>query len=173
MEQRQSGRDALEMDFIKSGFQNTDLLPGHELVAQAFEFKPHDIGARKKAFVRLCLTDIVMGGVQIIKPGGGENAMHSHNGQDGIYFVLKGRVQFYGAGDKLIADLAQHQGVAIPRGYKYWMAAAGDEEAHMLQISAFDRSRDNKHTTYGPPAKQDNTFGMLVLDGKSAAAPTS
>lgn len=157
-----------ELDFVMSGFQKTELLPDHRLKAQVFEFAPKDIGDRKKAFVRLCLTDIVMAGVQIIEPGGGENALHSHAGQDGIYFVLKGRVHFYGEGDVLLADVGPHQGIAIPRDFKYWLKAAGDEQAHLLQISAFDRSRGNKHTTYGAPAKKDNTFGILVLDGKIA-----
>ncbi len=155
-----------EMAFVMSGFQKTELLPDHALKAQVFEFKPQDIGERKKAFVRLCLTDIVLAGVQLIEPGGGENALHSHAGQDGIYFILKGRVHFYGEGDVLLADVGPLQGIAIPRGFKYWLKAVGDEQAHMLQIAAFDRSRGNKHSSYGPPAKKDNTFGILVLDGK-------
>ena len=155
-----------DLAFVQSGFQKTELLPKHQLVPQVFAFEPKDIGERKKAFVRLCLTDIVMGGVQIIKPGGGENTLHSHEGQDGIYFCLQGLLHFYGENDVLLAELSKHQGIVIPRGYKYWLKAAGDEDAHMLQIAAFDRSRGNKHTSYGPPAKAENTFGILVLDGK-------
>lgn len=164
MTQQQKTEDT-NLAFVQSGFQKTELLPKHDLRAQVFQFTPHDIGERKKAFVRLCLTDIVLGGVQIIKPGGGENTLHSHEGQDGIYFVLQGRVHFYREGDVIIADLSKHQGVVIPRGFKYWLTAVGDEEVHLLQIAAFDRSRSNKHTNYGPPAKKENTFGILVLDG--------
>lgn len=168
---QQTNNESREMEFVQGGFQNTDLMPAHELVAQIYEFKPKDLGERKKAFVRMFLTDIIMGGVQIIKPGGGENALHSHNGQDGSYFILKGRAHFYREGDVLIADLSQYQGIVIPRGYKYWLTAVGDEEVHLLQIVAFDRARNNKHTNYGAPAKHENTFGILVLDGKVGTAP--
>lgn len=79
---------------------------------------------------------------------------------------MKGVLHFYGENDVMLAELKQHQDITIPRGYKYWLKAAGDEEVHMLQIAAFDRSRGNKHTSYGPPAPKENTFGILVLDGK-------
>ncbi len=170
MAQQGTQKEDPGMAFIQSGFQNTELMPEHELKTQLCEFEPVDLGQRKKAFVRLCLTDILMAGVQVIHPGGGENALHSHAGQDGLYFVLKGRVHFYGEGDVLLADLGVHQCIMIPRGYKYWLAAVGDEQCHMLQAVAFDRSRkDNKHTSYGLPAKAENTFGILVLDGKVPA----
>ena len=152
--------------FIRSGFQKAEFLPEHELKAQVFEFQAQNLGERKKAFVRLSLTDIMMAGVQLIEPGGGENTLHSHAGQDGFYFVLEGRVHFYGEGDVLLADLGKHQGIVIPRGFKYWLMAAGDKQAHLLQIVAFDRSTANTHTSHGPPAKRENTYGMLLLDGR-------
>ena len=99
-------------------------------------------------------------------PDGGENALHSHEGQDGLYFCLIGLLHFYGENDVLLAELKQYQGIVIPGGYKYRLKAAGDEEVHMLQIAAFDRSRGNKHTSCGPPASKENTFSILVLDGE-------
>lgn len=168
----EDGRNIEERDmaFIQSGFQKAELLPGHELKHQLFEFKPRDIGERKKALVRLCLTDILLAGVQIIEPSGGENALHSHAGQDEIFFVLKGRVHFYGEGDLLIGDLRLHQGILIPRGFKYWLRAVGEERVELLQMAAFDRSRANKHTTYGASANKENTTGILVLDSRLADA---
>ena len=39
--------------------------------------------------------------VQVVKEGG-DNNLHYHTKADGSWVVLKGRVRFYGAGDKVI-----------------------------------------------------------------------
>lgn len=34
----------------------------------------------------------------------------------------------------------------------------------MLQVISFDRSRGNKHTTHGLPAKKENTSEIRIFD---------
>ena len=152
--------------FIQSGFEKTELLPDHELQPQIFRYETPDIGERHKAFTRLCLTDIMLGGVQIIEAGG-ENTLHNHAAQDGFYYVLKGRLRFYGEGDVVLCELGPHEGIAVPRGYKYWHAAVGDEPVELLQVIAFDRSRPNKHKNFGAPAKKENTSEIRIFDAET------
>jgi mannose-6-phosphate isomerase-like protein (cupin superfamily) len=94
--------------------------------------------AAGKAFVKLCRTDRMVGFVQVIAKGG-ENNLHAHRHADGLWFVLSGRVRFYGAEERVIGEFGRHEGVLIPRGCPYWFEAVGDETAEIMQIEAFDQ----------------------------------
>lgn len=91
----------------------------------------------KKTFVRLARTDRMMAYVQVLSSGG-ENNLHSHGHLDGFWMVLKGRARFYGEGDKLLADLGPHEGILLPRNFKYWFESASPEPLELLQIEAAD-----------------------------------
>jgi mannose-6-phosphate isomerase-like protein (cupin superfamily) len=106
---------------------------------------------------RLIRTDIMIGQVQLMRHGG-EERLHSHAHLDGLWMVLNGRCRFYGEGDALLADLGKHEGVLIPRGFKYWFESVGDEELELLQVEAFD-----------VPMKDDKTlFKDITFDRSSA-----
>jgi mannose-6-phosphate isomerase-like protein (cupin superfamily) len=90
-----------------------------------------------KAFVKLCRTDRMVGYVQVIAQGG-ENNLHSHRHSDGLWFVLSGRVRFYGPERHVIGEFGRYEGVMVPRDCQYWFEAVGDEQAEILQVEAFD-----------------------------------
>jgi mannose-6-phosphate isomerase-like protein (cupin superfamily) len=90
-----------------------------------------------KALVKLCQTDRMIGIIQVIVKGG-ETNLHSHPNLDGLWFVLSGRVRFYGAEHVLIGEYGRYEGVLIPRGCPYWFEAVGDEEAEIMQLEAFN-----------------------------------
>lgn len=92
---------------------------------------------KPKTIVRLCRSDLLYSSVQVLKEGG-ENNMHAHNAQNGFWFVLSGKVRFYGEGDKVIAELGPHEGIHIPRGFYYWFESYGDEVLELLQVEAVD-----------------------------------
>ena len=92
---------------------------------------------KPKTIVRLCRSDLLYSSVQVLKEGG-ENNMHAHNAQNGFWFVLSGKVRFYGEGDKVLAELGQHEGIHIPRGFYYWFESASDEVLELLQVEAID-----------------------------------
>jgi mannose-6-phosphate isomerase-like protein (cupin superfamily) len=52
--------------------------------------------------------------------------------------VLKGRARFYGDGDKLLGDLGPHEGILLPRNFRYWFESASPEPLELLQIEAAD-----------------------------------
>jgi mannose-6-phosphate isomerase-like protein (cupin superfamily) len=52
--------------------------------------------------------------------------------------VLKGRARFYGEGDELIAELGPHDGILLPRHFKYWFESASEETLELLQVEAAD-----------------------------------
>jgi mannose-6-phosphate isomerase-like protein (cupin superfamily) len=97
--------------------------------------KPSDVGAAKGR-INLAKTEALRGVVQVVKKNGGENNLHYHTNSDSFWMVLKGRVRFYGPGDKLIGEFGPHEGTVTPRYSRYWFENAGEEDAELLQVSA-------------------------------------
>ena len=104
--------------------------------ARVFKYTRPELRA-KKTFVKLARTDRMMAYVQVLSSGG-ENNLHSHGHLDGFWMVLKGRARFYGEGDKLLADLGPHEGILLPRNFKYWFESSSPEPLELLQIEAAD-----------------------------------
>ncbi|MFM1815504.1 MAG: hypothetical protein RLZ98_2199 [Pseudomonadota bacterium] len=98
--------------------------------------RPDEIG-RSKALVRLGRGGNVRGVVQVVKKNGGENNLHYHTNADSLWMVLKGRVRFYGAGDKLLGEFGAHEGIITPAFSRYWFENCGDEDLELLQVGAF------------------------------------
>jgi mannose-6-phosphate isomerase-like protein (cupin superfamily) len=90
-----------------------------------------------KALVKLCQTDRMIGIVQVLAKGG-ETNLHSHKHLDGFWFVLSGRVRFYGSENRLLGEYGRYEGILVPRGCPYWFEAVGEEEVELLQVEAFD-----------------------------------
>lgn len=108
--------------------------------AQVFKYVSPEMPAEMaegKVLTRLALTDRMLSYVQTLKKGG-ENNLHSHKHLDGFWMVLSGRCRFYNENDDVIADLGKHEGVMIPRNFKYWFESVGDETLELLQVEAFD-----------------------------------
>ena len=93
---------------------------------------------RGKGIVQLAGSDLIRGRVQIVSEGG-ENNLHSHRGMDGFWFVLSGKVIFYGPGDVVIGEFGKHEGILVPRGAEYWFESSGDEDLELLQMAAFEK----------------------------------
>jgi mannose-6-phosphate isomerase-like protein (cupin superfamily) len=104
---------------------------------QTFSYKKPEL-KRGKGIVQLAGSDIIRGRVQIVSEGG-ENNLHSHRGMDGFWFVLSGKVKFYGPGDVEIGEFGKHQGILIPRGAEYWFESSGDEDLEILQMAGFEK----------------------------------
>lgn len=122
---------------------------GRTLTASVFGYStPTDL-AKPKGIVPLCRSDIVYSTVQVLKSGG-ENNLHAHPAQDGIWIVLKGRARFYGKDDALLADLGPLQGIHLPRGFFYWFESSSPEMLELLQIEAIDKSVVNKRVDATP-----------------------
>jgi quercetin dioxygenase-like cupin family protein len=81
-------------------------------------------------------------GVQVVIKGG-ETNLHAHPGFDSSWFVLSGRIKFYGTGDTLVADLGKGEGIFIPRGVPYWFESGSDETLEVLHITSGERGRVN------------------------------
>ena len=90
---------------------------------------------RPKDVMMLGKTERMRTLVQIVKDGG-ENNLHYHTNSDTTWMVLKGRVRFYGLGDKPIGEYGPGEGILMPGGARYWFEKTGDEELHLLQVVA-------------------------------------
>lgn len=98
--------------------------------------RPSDSG-KPKDFVNLAKTRLGRLTVQVVHEGG-ENNLHYHNNSDTTWFVLRGRVRFYGPGDALIADLGPEEGIAIPGGARYWFEKTGPDDLELMQYVSYD-----------------------------------
>jgi mannose-6-phosphate isomerase-like protein (cupin superfamily) len=106
--------------------------------AAVFHYRKDALTAsRPKQVAKMCRTDLIKAEVQLVREGG-ENNLHSHPHRDEVFFVLAGRVRFYGSDNSLIADLKQHDGIVIPRGFQYWFESAGDTDLELFQVAAAD-----------------------------------
>lgn len=106
-----------------------------ELVTFSYS-RPDEFG-KTKALVRLGRGGSVRGVVQLVKKNGGENNLHYHTNADSLWMVLKGRVRFYGVGDKVLGEFGPHEGLITPRYFRYWFENCGEGDLELLQIGAF------------------------------------
>ena len=122
---------------------------GKALKASVFGYQQPEKLEKGKGIVRLCRSDLVYSTVQVLQAGG-ENNLHAHPAQDGIWIVLKGRVKFYGKDDAVLAELGPLQGIHIPRGFYYWFESASPEMLEILQVEAIDKSVKNERLNATP-----------------------
>ena len=83
---------------------------------------------------------------------GGENALHSHGGEDHSFIVLQGKATFsFGDGRSQVVRI--HEGVMIPKGVEYKFEADQAENLVLLRVGGGERtvkSLDNL-TAHGTP----------------------
>jgi mannose-6-phosphate isomerase-like protein (cupin superfamily) len=147
--------------------------PGVAPRAQVFKYQRPELPTgpfQGKVITRLARTDRMMANVQVLKTGG-ENNLHSHTHLDGFWMVLSGRVRFYGEGDTLLAELGPREGILVPRGFKYWFEALGDEPLELLQVESFDIAipdynaiRERERINHTP--KQASFGGIVIADAR-------
>lgn len=144
--------------------------------AQVFRYTPPDIPEGRfegKFITRMARTDRMMANIQVLKTGG-ENNLHSHRHLDGFWMVLSGRVRFYGEGDVLVGEFGPREGVLVPRNFKYWFEAVGDEPLELLQVESFDMAipnynavREQERINHTP--KQASFAGIMIRDARVAS----
>lgn len=140
---------------------------------KTFDFNGPDIEIEpgKKLHVKLAGTDSCRASIQVLNKGG-ENNLHYHPNMDLIYMVLKGRVKFYGPGDKEIGDFGPQEGLLLPENSRYWFGSVGDEEAWLLQIAGYPKgAKMSKRIPLEPAKLPPSTWvGMSEEDHKVRAA---
>jgi mannose-6-phosphate isomerase-like protein (cupin superfamily) len=119
-----------------------------EKEAQLFKYERPEFDGVKKSLL-MCSSDLLRVHAQVVKSGG-ENNLHTHTGEDAFWIVLGGAVRFYGEGDKVIGECRKHEGILIPRGFKYWFESASDEPLEILRIAARDQNVENKRVNEAP-----------------------
>jgi len=108
-----------------------------ETKVKTLKYERTPLSDRPKDIVPLVKTRLGRLAVQVVHEGG-ENNLHYHNNSDTTWFVLRGRVKFYGPGDVVIAELGPEEGIAIPGGARYWFEKTGDVDLELLQCVSFD-----------------------------------
>ena len=70
---------------------------------------------------------------------GGENALHSHAGEDHIFVIMQGKATFTFA-DGRTRIVRQHEGVMIPKNVKYKFEADEAENLVMMRVGGGERT---------------------------------
>lgn len=120
-----------------------------DVVPTAFAYRKPPARERGKEVVRLCETPMLRGSVQIVRKSVRE-CLHSHTGLDGFWFVLRGRVRFYGPGDVTLGEFGPHEGILIPSATQYGFECVTAEDAELLQVLAYDRNGPVKRKNHAP-----------------------
>jgi mannose-6-phosphate isomerase-like protein (cupin superfamily) len=115
---------------------------------------------RVKGVVVLARSDIMLAAVQLVKKGG-ENNLHSHSAMDGLWFVLRGRVKFYGAEDVLLGEFGPHEGIFLPRGVSYWFESSSEEVLEILQVESFVKGAAGTRTDFAPKKLSGKDFKVF------------
>ena len=115
---------------------------------QTFRYEKPAAQSGAKSIVSLGQTDIIRGAVQVVREGG-DNNLHSHNGMDGFWMVLRGRVRWHGP-DGVIGEFGVHEGIVMPRNAQYWFESVGADTLELLQVVAFDRNVGNERVDAEP-----------------------
>jgi mannose-6-phosphate isomerase-like protein (cupin superfamily) len=123
-----------------------------EAQVKVVKYEPKTTG-EPKDIVPLVRTKLGRMAVQVVHEGG-ENNLHYHLNSDTTWFVLRGRVRFYGPGDEIIAELGQNELISIPGGARYWFETCGAEDLEILQCVNFD-SAGEKPTRVNVEAHKD------------------
>src|SRR5258707_13424094 len=109
---------------------------------------------------------------------GGENALHSHGGEDHAFIVLQGKATFT-FGDGRTSVVGQYEGVMIPKNGLYKFVADEAENLVMLRVGGGVRTATglNELTPFGTPKDvvQKTSFadgevkvGNAVKNGETA-----
>lgn len=136
---------------------------------QVFKYERPNL-TRGKGVVRLCNSDILNAHVQVLKEGG-ENNLHSHSATDQFYVVLAGRIRFYGEGDVVLAELGRHEGIFVPRGFKYWFESASDEPLEVLRGAATVAGEGSRRTDFTPQKEVTLAHDTFTAARPSGAGP--
>ncbi|MGE3246593.1 MAG: cupin domain-containing protein [Beijerinckiaceae bacterium] len=97
---------------------------------------------------------------------GGENALHSHGGEDHAFIVLQGKATFTFA-DGRTELVSVHQGVMIPKNVKYKFEADEAENLVLLRVGGGQRTGAGLDdlTRFGTP--KDVTRQTAFADGQT------
>jgi mannose-6-phosphate isomerase-like protein (cupin superfamily) len=108
---------------------------------------------------------------------GGENALHSHGGEDHAFIVLQGKAVFT-FGDGRTEEVGLHQGVMIPKNVQYKFEADETENLVLLRVGGGQRGQSGLDdlTRFGAPrdvnrltvfADGSTKIGNSVQNGES------
>ena len=100
---------------------------------------------------------------------GGENALHTHPGEDHAFLIFDGEMTLYDKDDK-VTVLKKGQGIMIPSGWYYWFKNSGDGPLIFLKFSAFKKEiKGEKGDGYGkllaPGFTEDKREKAVPIEG--------
>jgi len=137
--------------------------PVSDREAKKVVFKLPEKMKHTRGLTRLVRSDNMIAVMQFLTKGGGERNLHSHDALDGLWFVLSGRVRFYGPDNALIAEAGPHEGVFVPKAVPYWFEQVGEEPLQLLQVEAIETSITNNSRLHGK--SETVSFQKFGADG--------
>ncbi len=109
---------------------------------------------------------------------GGENALHSHAGEDHLFVVMQGKATFT-FGDGRTSIVRQHEGVMIPKNVKYKFEADQAENLVLMRVGGGARTKTGVDalTQHGTPrdVNEQTTFadGSIKIGNEAKNGETA
>lgn len=101
---------------------------------------------------------------------GGENALHAHQREEHVFFVLAGQATFYLGREERAQVVERHQGVHLPAGAFYRFHSTGDENLVMLRVGTGKGPQDDRMGPSGAPlpghSKENKITPGVAIPGK-------
>jgi mannose-6-phosphate isomerase-like protein (cupin superfamily) len=107
-----------------------------EALISSFRYKKPDAAISTKGHIKLGRGEHIRGSVQVVKKHGGENNLHYHTHAETLWWVIRGKVRFYGPEDVVLGAFGPGEGIVTPRYSRYWFENCGDEDLELLQVAA-------------------------------------
>jgi len=115
--------------------------------AKTFELKTPML-KQGTSHINLAGTDL-MGIALKVYAEGGENALHTHPGEDHAFIILDGEMTLYDKDEKTTV-LKRGEGIMIPSGWYYWFKSSGGKPLTFLKLSAYNgKVQVEKGSNYG------------------------
>jgi mannose-6-phosphate isomerase-like protein (cupin superfamily) len=125
-------------------------IPGPAREAVKFTMRGTQLLSSGMTTIPLTATDNLWIASKVYSSGG-ENALHAHNAEDHMFFVLQGKAEFhFGDGSTTVADT--FEGVSLPKQTMYRFHSIGEGNLVMLRVGGGQRKDLSAPFTKGSPA---------------------
>jgi mannose-6-phosphate isomerase-like protein (cupin superfamily) len=88
-----------------------------------------------------------------VKRSHGEKRLHTHQGQDAVWLVVRGQAQFHDSQDHLVATLNPYDAIFIPGGTAYWFVSTAADDLEVVRISAKRTDAPNQRLDFARPGE--------------------
>jgi mannose-6-phosphate isomerase-like protein (cupin superfamily) len=126
-----------------------------------FKFvRPDVLPNAKKSTFRLAANEHEKVVVLVVNEGG-DNNLHYHANMDSVYFIMKGRVRFYGPEGDVFGEYGADEGIIMPAGARYRFEKVSTEEAQIFSVAIYPAGSAQASRVNVSPPKPEGSVTVI------------